>query len=127
MHHIVGLFNVMFLLDVFIVVSRFFLVAFWSSSQLNLQFISLKWKCLETKRSCKRSNTLFQKSFLLIEIERVLLQPSNSLFQPAKKVRIWTKFCSFYKTLTTPVTAIPTACWSISGFDESIFTLRNMY
>ena len=32
-------------------------------------------------------------------MERVLLQPANSLLEPAKKVRISTKFCSFYKTL----------------------------
>ena len=32
-------------------------------------------------------------------MERVLLQPANSLLQPAKKVRIYTKFRSFYKTL----------------------------
>ena len=32
-------------------------------------------------------------------MERVLLQPANSLLQPAKKVRIQTKFLSFYKTL----------------------------
>ena len=41
-------------------------------------------------RSCKRSDTLFQKSLLLFtfDMERVLLQPANSLLQPAKKVRI---------------------------------------
>ena len=32
-------------------------------------------------------------------MERVLLQQANSLLQPAKKVRIKTKFCSFYKTM----------------------------
>ena len=39
-------------------------------------------------RSCKRRETLFQKSLLLFSTWRVLLQPPNSLLQPAKKVRI---------------------------------------
>ena len=66
--------------------------------------ISIKqlFVCLLVPRSCKRSDTLFQKSLLLfstLNMERVLLQPANSLLQPAKKVRIYTKFRSFYKTL----------------------------
>ena len=49
-------------------------------------------------RSCKSSDTLEIFTYIF-DIERVLLQPANSLLQPAKKVRIKTKFRSFYKTL----------------------------
>ena len=34
------------------------------------------------------------------DMERELLQPANKLLQPTKKVKIQTKFLSFYKTLT---------------------------
>ena len=44
-------------------------------------------------RSFKRSDTFFSETFTFIfDKERVLLQPANSLLQPAKKVRLLTKF-----------------------------------
>ena len=44
-------------------------------------------KKMSIPRSCKRREILFQISWLF-NMERVLLQPANSLLQPAKKVWI---------------------------------------